>query len=333
MPDEPDDDVFVTPTDPNALRKADAPKAPEEPADEPSNDDAAPTPGRGIPADAVSMRDVISELNIPESSIARAVSSGEVRAYRDENTTKISREDIARIRTDESDEAGDSREVEVAFAGTFDDDDDRDDRDDTAPVPAAADTASHAGSEINDDDDEGNDGDDDSDRFDAIESRADATEARTANEQAEQPTAIAAPVEAPADVSFEKSRCFPCGALCCSYMAIEIDSPSTPEEYDNVRWYLCHEKTSIFVDGDAWFVNVENRCRFLLPDGACGIYETRPQVCRNYDDTTCEYVEPNFAYTMTFNTVEEWDKWVIERQDNRNRGRQRRGRRFRSRSR
>jgi Fe-S-cluster containining protein len=30
-------------------------------------------------------------------------------------------------------------------------------------------------------------------------------------------------------------------------------------------------------------VRIYHRCRMLLDDGRCGIYETRPQICRDFD--------------------------------------------------
>ena len=57
-----------------------------------------------------------------------------------------------------------------------------------------------------------------------------------------------------------------------------------------MRWYLVHGNCSVFVeDGTTWFLTVHGDCEHLLPDHRCGIYETRPQVCRDYSNATCEY--------------------------------------------
>ena len=41
--------------------------------------------------------------------------------------------------------------------------------------------------------------------------------------------------------------CQECGAKCCRYFCFEIDEPDTYEEFENVRWYLCHEHVAVHV--------------------------------------------------------------------------------------
>jgi len=82
--------------------------------------------------------------------------------------------------------------------------------------------------------------------------------------------------------------CFEC-ALCCRYIAIEIDAPTTNREYDYLVWYLYHPGVSVFVDWDgAWFVRFETRCHHLTPQGLCGVYEQRPAICQDFDWKDCE---------------------------------------------
>ena len=54
--------------------------------------------------------------------------------------------------------------------------------------------------------------------------------------------------------------CFEC-AQCCTYVALEIDTPTTAKEYDYVVWYLVHRGVSLFVDWeDDWYLKFETRC-------------------------------------------------------------------------
>src|SRR5262245_32665816 len=63
--------------------------------------------------------------------------------------------------------------------------------------------------------------------------------------------------------------CFNC-ARCCTYIAVEIDAPTTNREYDYVVWYLYHPDVSVFVDWNSqWFVKFDSRCRNLTPQGLC----------------------------------------------------------------
>lgn len=81
--------------------------------------------------------------------------------------------------------------------------------------------------------------------------------------------------------------CLSCG-LCCSYVGVEIDGPETLRGATNILWYMYHPGVSVFFDEDDWMVQFETRCQHQLPDNRCGIYETRPQICREFDETGCE---------------------------------------------
>ncbi len=45
---------------------------------------------------------------------------------------------------------------------------------------------------------------------------------------------------------------------------------------------------SLYECEDEWMVQLETRCRHLGADRRCGIYETRPHVCRDYSEKECE---------------------------------------------
>jgi uncharacterized protein len=81
--------------------------------------------------------------------------------------------------------------------------------------------------------------------------------------------------------------CLNCG-LCCSYVAVEIDEPTTVKAATDILWYLYHQNICIYAEGDEWMVQIEARCQHYQDDHKCGIYETRPMICRDYDETNCE---------------------------------------------
>jgi len=85
------------------------------------------------------------------------------------------------------------------------------------------------------------------------------------------------------------NTCEKCDALCCKYLALEIDRPITRNDFENIRWYVSHQKTSVFIQEGKWYLNVKNRCRHLDSDGMCAIYEERPAICRRLDPDNCEY--------------------------------------------
>jgi Fe-S-cluster containining protein len=81
--------------------------------------------------------------------------------------------------------------------------------------------------------------------------------------------------------------CLNCG-LCCSYVAVEIDEPTTIKAATDILWYLYHQNICIYAEGDEWMVQIEARCQHYQDDHKCAIYETRPKICRDYDETNCE---------------------------------------------
>jgi Fe-S-cluster containining protein len=81
--------------------------------------------------------------------------------------------------------------------------------------------------------------------------------------------------------------CLQCG-LCCKYVAIEIERPSTLKRATEILWYLYHEGISVYRDGDEWTVQFETRCRQQDDDNRCRIYESRPHICRDLVARTCE---------------------------------------------
>ena len=91
------------------------------------------------------------------------------------------------------------------------------------------------------------------------------------------------------EVPAGKCLCDYCSAKCCRYFALPFDRPTTWKEFDQMRWFLLHERAAVFVENGDWYVLVYNVCRHLQADNRCGIYETRPQICRDYSTRNCEY--------------------------------------------
>ena len=107
--------------------------------------------------------------------------------------------------------------------------------------------------------------------------------------------------------------CVRCKAMCCQYFCFEIDEPDDYEEFEDIRWYLCHEGVSVHVDGDDdWFIQIENRCNKLGDDHRCTIYDDRPLLCRNYEHENCEDSGLGYGYQEEFKTPEQLDAYAIK---------------------
>jgi uncharacterized protein len=98
--------------------------------------------------------------------------------------------------------------------------------------------------------------------------------------------------------------CTYCTAKCCRYFALAMDKPTTWRDFDHMRWFLLHDKASVFVEDGDYYLLVHTTCRHLQPDNRCGIYETRPNICRTYTTDNCEYDEA-WVYDHYWETPEQ----------------------------
>lgn len=108
--------------------------------------------------------------------------------------------------------------------------------------------------------------------------------------------------------------CYNC-IQCCSYVATEIDEPTTNSDYDCVMWYLYHPNVSIFLDFDGdWYIQFDSKCENLTEHGLCGVYETRPEICRDYDWKDCEVRWPDEPlHKAFFQKADEFLIWLEKR--------------------
>jgi Fe-S-cluster containining protein len=101
--------------------------------------------------------------------------------------------------------------------------------------------------------------------------------------------------------------CSYCTAKCCQYFALAIDTPETWSEFDYIRWYMIHGRVSVFVEDETWYLMVHSECKHLMDDYRCGIYETRPKICREYTTESCEY-DDDACYDKLFESPEQiWE--------------------------
>lgn len=101
------------------------------------------------------------------------------------------------------------------------------------------------------------------------------------------------------------SLCDKCVALCCRYVALPIDNPDCVRDYDNIRWYLVHENIVVFIEKGQWYIGILNKCKHLQTDNRCGIYETRPKLCREYTTDNCDYHGAEYGYDKLFTSAEQ----------------------------
>ncbi|MGC4003737.1 MAG: YkgJ family cysteine cluster protein [Pirellulales bacterium] len=123
-------------------------------------------------------------------------------------------------------------------------------------------------------------------------------------------TAVFPPIKmARENVPEGKFLCDYCTAKCCKYFALPIETPTERQDFDYIRWFLLHEHATVFTDDGTWYILVHTPCKHLRSDNLCGIYETRPQICRDYTTDNCEY-DDDWVYDQYFETAEQVAEYI-----------------------
>ena len=107
------------------------------------------------------------------------------------------------------------------------------------------------------------------------------------------------------------TECQKCHGKCCRYFAQPIETPEDWDDFDDIRWYLCHEHVSVFVEDGDWYLNVENKCRYLSEkDYHCQNYELRPAICRKYDTDGCDLTGDDYGYELHFHNDKQMEEYM-----------------------
>lgn len=105
-------------------------------------------------------------------------------------------------------------------------------------------------------------------------------------------------------------RCSQC-AFCCTYMAVPIDGPEDRDTISSIIWYLYHQDVRVYKDDEGeWYLQFWTRCEALRPDGLCGVYETRPDVCEDFTADDCEVTNDDIGEEVGFDTAHEFVTWL-----------------------
>jgi uncharacterized protein len=90
-----------------------------------------------------------------------------------------------------------------------------------------------------------------------------------------------------------ETKCSFCtGTKCCQYITQQIDTPRKKSEFQVMLWQVSHKFVEFYKDSDGWFLMVITPCEHLDEQGGCGIYDSRPEICRDHSNDYCEYDSP-----------------------------------------
>lgn len=84
---------------------------------------------------------------------------------------------------------------------------------------------------------------------------------------------------------------------CCRYVSTVIDKPRSKVTIDQYKWFLLHKNVQIYIDNEGdWNLLFITPCTKLQNDGTCGIYETRPDICKDYSPDSCSRTGKDYTH-------------------------------------
>ena len=95
------------------------------------------------------------------------------------------------------------------------------------------------------------------------------------------------------EITPENKCSFCTRSICCTYVTHSLDTPRSKEDFEQLLWQVSHNHIKIYKDDDGWTLLIDGHCQHLQIDGGCGIYETRPEICREHTNDYCEYDAPS----------------------------------------
>ena len=108
------------------------------------------------------------------------------------------------------------------------------------------------------------------------------------------------------EITPENKCSFCTGSICCTYVTQHIDTPRSKVDFQHLLWQVSHDHVKAYKDEDGWTLLIEAKCQHLQIDGACGIYATRPQICRDHSNEYCEFDVPSEdGFDLYFQNYEE----------------------------
>lgn len=107
--------------------------------------------------------------------------------------------------------------------------------------------------------------------------------------------------------------CKGCPGSCCKYIVIELDTPRSKKDFEEIRWFVTHKNVLVYVEEDGtWNVEFTTPCEFLGKNNLCTIYEKRPEICKKYDHEECTFHNKHIEKHL-FRTLGEIDKFIKKR--------------------
>lgn len=110
--------------------------------------------------------------------------------------------------------------------------------------------------------------------------------------------------------------CEECNQECCKSVIVEIDEPTTEEDWEDVKWQVAHKNVQVIFDNDDdWCIEFLTPCDEMDESGRCRIYDKRPTMCRGHDPEHCVVNGEGSYYNIVLKSVEDVENYLREHPD------------------
>ncbi|MFH1873764.1 MAG: YkgJ family cysteine cluster protein [Pseudomonadota bacterium] len=105
--------------------------------------------------------------------------------------------------------------------------------------------------------------------------------------------------------------CSECGQQCCKSVIIQIDDPTSFQDWEEIRWKAAHKNVWVIKDNeDDWCVEFFTDCEHLQENGECTIYHKRPFICSEHAPDECIVNGEGEYYKLIFKTSAEVEEYL-----------------------
>lgn len=108
----------------------------------------------------------------------------------------------------------------------------------------------------------------------------------------------------------KKDLCKDCEAICCKYVVLDIDTPETLKDFENIKWYVLHKNVEVFVDYEGiWNIRFITNCESLNKKNKCSTYRKRPEICKEFSSKDCPQ-NKKYEEILTFKKLEDVEEYI-----------------------
>jgi len=113
----------------------------------------------------------------------------------------------------------------------------------------------------------------------------------------------------------KEDKCSLCiGSKCCQYITEPLDTPRSIKDFDLLLWQISHNNIHCFKDSSGWYLTSFGQCEHLTEKGQCRIYYSRPFICREHSDDSCEFDQTNESHCdLYFTSFQQIDDYCRKR--------------------